>query len=94
MPRDPALAKNGRTDAAIGASRSERTVRIGAIAELDRVTLLRDVQGDEGEIVPVGATGTVVGIWAAGSAFEVEFSEPVSALATVKVDAIAAYLPR
>lgn len=64
------------------------------MAELDRVTLGRDVEGDDGETVPAGATGTVVGIWAGGAAFEVEFTAPVSALATVRAEAIAAHHPR
>lgn len=65
-----------------------------SIAELDRVTLAQEVEGDYGERVPAGSTGTVVGIWAGGAAFEVEFTQPVDALATVKAGAIASHQPR
>lgn len=64
------------------------------ILELDRVTLANAVESDDGEIVPAGSTGTVVGIWAKGAAFEVEFAHPFSALATVRADAIGSHIPR
>lgn len=63
------------------------------IAELDRVTLSRDVWGDGGARVSAGAIGTVVGIWAGGAAFEVEFTRPVPALVTVRAEAIAVHHP-
>ncbi|MCJ2134919.1 DUF4926 domain-containing protein [Methylobacterium sp. J-026] len=53
------------------------------VRELDRVRVLRSVIGDDDLTVPAGATGTVVGIYADGAAFEVEFTEPVDTLATV-----------
>lgn len=53
------------------------------IRELDRVRLLSAVTGDDAQPVPACATGTVVGIYAAGEAFEVEFTRPVDTLATV-----------
>ena len=53
------------------------------IEELDRVELLADVLGDDQVTVPAGSVGTVVAIWAGGAAFEVEFTRPVDALATV-----------
>ncbi|MCF4124007.1 DUF4926 domain-containing protein [Methylobacterium sp. SyP6R] len=53
------------------------------IEELDRVELLADVLGDDQVTVPAGSIGTVVAIWAGGAAFEVEFTRPVDALATV-----------
>ena len=71
-----------------------RGYEAASIAELDQVTISREVESDDGDTVPAGATGTVVGIWAGGAAFEVEFAEPVSALATVKADAILSYSPR
>jgi hypothetical protein len=37
-------------------------------------------------MVPAGSIGTVVAIWAGGQAFEVEFTRPVDALATIKPD--------
>ncbi|MGE8131862.1 DUF4926 domain-containing protein [Methylobacterium sp. NPDC080182] len=75
-------------------SANERPFSAASIAELDRVTLSQEVEGDEGEKIPAGSTGTVVGIWAGGAAFEVEFAQPLSALATVKADAIASHQPR
>jgi len=53
------------------------------VEELDRVELLADVVGDDRVMVPAGSVGTVVAIWAGGAAFEVEFTWPVDALATV-----------
>lgn len=54
------------------------------IQELDRVKLLADVLGDDMVTVPAGSIGTVVAIWSGGAAFEVEFTRPVDALATVE----------
>ncbi|WP_093567334.1 DUF4926 domain-containing protein [Methylobacterium sp. 174MFSha1.1] len=54
------------------------------IEELDRVVVLADVLGDDAVPVPAGSVGTVVAIWAGGAAFEVEFTQPVDALATVE----------
>ena len=67
-----------RQDARTGA------LGIGAIRELDRVRLTCDVVADDDVPVPMGATGTVVAIYADGEAFEVEFTTPVDALATVE----------
>lgn len=53
------------------------------IGELDRVRLLSAVLGDDDQCIPAGSTGTVVGIYAGGDAFEVEFTQPFDALATV-----------
>lgn len=53
------------------------------IRELDRVRLLSAVTGDDAQCVPAGSTGAVVGIYAGGEAFEVEFTRPVDTLATV-----------
>lgn len=53
------------------------------IEELDRIELLTDVLADDAVSVPAGSVGTVVAIWAGGAAFEVEFTRPVDALATV-----------
>ena len=68
--------------------------RFGPIAELDRVTIGCEIEGDAGETIPSGSSGTVVAIWADGAAYEVEFVNPVSALATVKSDAISVHHPR
>ena len=74
---------------------SEAGVRGHArIAELDRVTIGREIAGDEGELIPSGSSGTVVAVWSDGAAYEVEFLNPVSALATVEPDAISAHHPR
>ena len=50
-------------------------------AELDGVRLLRPVTTDEGMTIPIGIEGTVVGVWAQGRAYEVEFA---AGLATVE----------
>lgn len=54
------------------------------IREFDRVALLADVVGDDQVLVPAGSVGTVVAVWSQGAAFEVEFTRPVDALATVE----------
>lgn len=59
------------------------------IDELDEVTLAVIVHSDEGKPIPEGSRGTVVGVWGEGESFEVEFSEPFHALATVELSAIA-----
>ncbi|MCJ2022904.1 DUF4926 domain-containing protein [Methylobacterium sp. J-067] len=58
------------------------------VRELDRVRVLRPVAGDDDLVVPEGATGTVVAIYADGEAFEVEFTDPVDTLATVDAAAL------
>jgi hypothetical protein len=63
------------------------------IRELDLVKLAVPVRSDAGQDVPAGAVGTVVGIWAGGSGFEVEFSEPFEALATVRSREISDHQP-
>ncbi|MCJ2050986.1 DUF4926 domain-containing protein [Methylobacterium sp. J-070] len=61
-----------------------------ALAELGVVVLLRDVVTDDGVPIPAGTEGTIVGIWADGEAYEVEFDEPVAGNATVRADALRA----
>lgn len=58
------------------------------------MTVGSGVVGDAGEAVPSGSSGTVVAIWGGGAAFEVEFETPVSALATVRANAITAHHAR
>ncbi len=58
------------------------------IDELDEVILSRDVVDMDGQCVPAGSVGTVVGVWGEMAAFEVEFTQPFQALATVQRDAI------
>lgn len=55
-----------------------------ALPELTLVTLLSAVTADSGATVPAGTTGVIVGVWAEGEAYEVEFAEPAGALATVE----------
>lgn len=54
------------------------------LPDLARVRVLRDVEADEGASVPRGSIGTVVAIWSAGAAYDVEFTRPVAALVTVE----------
>lgn len=49
-------------------------------ADLDIVSALHAVMTDEGEEVPAGTRGTVVAVYGAGKAYEVEFE---AGLATV-----------
>lgn len=56
------------------------------LKELDRVALLVDASTDEGKVIPAGSEGTIVGIWQRGLAYEVEFSRPSHALATVRIE--------
>lgn len=58
------------------------------IRELDRVRVLHALTGDDEQCVPMGATGTVVGVYANGEAFEVEFTQPVDTLATIQRHAL------
>jgi hypothetical protein len=59
------------------------------IAEQTVVRLLTDTDV-EGRVLPAGSTGTVVGVWLTGNAYEVEFYEPFHAVVTLKPKAIAA----
>lgn len=52
--------------------------------ELDIVRTLVPVVTMDGDTIPTNTEGTVVGIWGAGDAYEVEFPEPMGALATAK----------
>lgn len=55
-----------------------------ALRELDDVRVLVDVVTDDGDLIAAGIEGTVVGVWRHGEAYEVEFAEPMGALATVE----------
>lgn len=55
---------------------------------LSLVVLARPVQAD-GRLVPAGSTGTVVHVYPAEQAYEVEFERPFHVVATVAADAIA-----
>lgn len=52
--------------------------------ELDDVRVLIDVTTMDGDTIAAGSEGTVVAVWNSGAAYEVEFPEPMGALATVK----------
>lgn len=54
------------------------------LRELDDVRMTNDVTTDDGDTIAAGADGTVVAVWNAGEAYDVEFPEPMGALATVK----------
>ena len=56
---------------------------------LERITLKAPVNSEEG-LVPAGATGTVVHVWASGASCEVEFTKPFHAIATVTANDIVA----
>ena len=51
--------------------------------DLDAVVLLAPVVSHEGDTIPEGRAGTVVGVWTDSPDCIVEFSEPDGALATV-----------
>lgn len=53
------------------------------LRDLDDVRVLAEVVTMDGDKIPAGTEGTVVAIWGAGEAYEVEFPEPMGALATV-----------
>lgn len=58
--------------------------------ELSVVSTLRDLLTDDGLAVPAGSRGTIVEIYAAGAAYEVEFARPVVGNATITADALTA----
>jgi hypothetical protein len=59
--------------------------------ELDDVTLAAPVHvASLDQELPVGAHGTVVGVWQGGRAYEVEFSEPFECLVTVPAGGLSA----
>ncbi|MCJ2092276.1 MULTISPECIES: DUF4926 domain-containing protein [unclassified Methylobacterium] len=53
------------------------------LRDLDDVVALAPVVTDDGDTIPAGTEGTIVGVWKGGEAFFVEFPEPAGALATV-----------
>jgi Domain of unknown function (DUF4926) len=67
-----------------GSMREEPTYRH---PELSRVSLARPVESPDG-VVPAGSTGTVVYVYAGELAYEVEFTRPIHAVATVEASAI------
>ncbi len=65
-----------------------RAGRIAPLQDLDRIRVLTDVEDEQGRIVPAGSVGTVVVSWAGGRAFEIDFTDPVEATASVERDVI------
>ena len=59
-----------------------------ALPELSRVEITCEVRTDEGVTIPSGSIGTIVGTWAGGEAYEVEFARPVNGLATVEAHSL------
>ena len=57
------------------------------LEELSLATLARDVEADVRR-VPAGSTGTVVGVYRGGVAYEIEFIRPFHCVATVEGDAV------
>ena len=60
-----------------------------ALRELDIVRVLTDVQTMDGDTIAADTEGTIVAVWNGGAAYEVEFPEPMGALATVKAEHVA-----
>ena len=54
-----------------------------ALRDLDDVVVLVPAVTDDGDTIPAGSEGTIVGVWKGGEAFFVEFPEPAGAIATV-----------
>ena len=49
---------------------------------------------DDGRTLPAGSMGAVVGVWADGTAYEVEFSDPFHAVLTIPAPKLlAAHVP-
>ena len=54
-----------------------------AFAEHSLVRLASGIELGDGRVLPAGAVGAVVGVWANGAAYEVEFSNTFHAVATI-----------
>ena len=67
-----------------------------ALRDLDDVRVLVDVVTGDGDTIAAGTEGTVVAVWGEGEAYEVEFPEPMGALAMVdraKIERIGRSVP-
>ncbi|MCJ2042923.1 DUF4926 domain-containing protein [Methylobacterium sp. J-059] len=58
--------------------------RAEALQDLDGVVLTVEAKSLDGDTIPAGSEGTIVGIWREGAAYEVEFAEPEGALCKVR----------
>ncbi len=63
------------------------STRSRSIEEFAQVRLLYGVLTDDGIMVPLGTEGTVVGIWAKGAAYEVEFDLGLATVEASKLEA-------
>lgn len=54
------------------------------------VVLVSDIATDDGQTVPAGSRGTIVEVYGAGAAYEVEFVRPVVGNATVRAERLRA----
>ncbi|TGD98046.1 DUF4926 domain-containing protein [Methylobacterium nonmethylotrophicum] len=61
--------------------------------DLDGVLVTIPVTTGDGDAIPAGTEGTIVGIWRDGAACEVEFAQPPGALATVAADGLTLVVP-
>lgn len=59
-----------------------------AFGDLATVRLLRPVVTDDGQEVPEGAEGTVVGVWGEGAVYEVEFAVGLATVEVGNLDAV------
>lgn len=55
-----------------------------AIRELSRIALTSPQEIENGQVLPARSEGTIVGTWARGAAYEVEFTRPYAALITLQ----------
>jgi hypothetical protein len=58
----------------------------GTLPELAVVRLGSPARTAEGDVIPAGALGAIVAVWSGGAAYDVEFAEPLGALATVPLE--------
>jgi hypothetical protein len=74
--------RNLTTNFEISATRRVKRSR-PVLAEHSLAALASPLDLDDGRTLPAGAAGSVVGIWAEGKAYEVEFVKPFHAVVTV-----------
>lgn len=54
--------------------------------EYSIVVIVSDIATDDGQTIPAGSLGTIVGVYGVGAAYEVEFVRPVVGNATVRAE--------